>query len=101
MAVVHMQEIYTGSYQLVSNITAMEFFFKPHSNVLVDDIKKVPRWKLAVLLGKYCGDGILEDNAHLEVSAPYGCLLLAPAEGLWPSAKTGALWAPSWWPLAT
>ena len=27
----------------------------------------------------------------LEVTAPYGCLLLAPAEGWWPSATWRAL----------
>ena len=29
----------------------------------------------------------------LEGTAPYGCLLLAPAEGWWPSATWWALWA--------
>ncbi len=32
-----------------------------HHYVQVADLAKVPRWELAVILGRYCGDGVIED----------------------------------------
>ena len=49
--------------QVVSSLFsfAMEFFHKKHRYVQVSTLEDVPRWELAVILGKYLGNGIVED----------------------------------------